>query len=188
MLLDNLKNIGFEYATKGGVTVGIDDIVVPPEKEKLIKEANKEIERIHKQYDKGAITNGERYNKVIDTWTRTTNEVARVLFDTISKVDQGFNPVYMMADSGARGSRDQVSQLAGMRGLMAKPQKRMTGQIGEIIESPITANFREGLTVLEYFISTHGARKGLADTALKTADAGYLTRRLGGCCPGCYYQ
>ncbi len=178
VFLDNLKNIGFEYATKGGVTVGIDDILVPPEKEKLIKEANDEIKRIHKQYDKGAITNGERYNKVIDTWTRTTNEVARALFDRIAKVDQGFNPVYMMADSGARGSRDQVSQLAGMRGLMAKPQKRMTGQIGEIIESPITANFREGLTVLEYFISTHGARKGLADTALKTADAGYLTRRL----------
>jgi DNA-directed RNA polymerase subunit beta' len=176
--LDNLKSIGFEYATKGGVTVGIDDIVVPPEKQKLLKDANKEIERIHKQYEKGAITNGERYNKVIDTWTKTTNEVARMLFDTISKVDQGFNPVYMMADSGARGSRDQVSQLGGMRGLMAKPQKRMTGQIGEIIESPITANFREGLTVMEYFISTHGARKGLADTALKTADAGYLTRRL----------
>ncbi len=176
--LDNLKNIGFEYATSGGVTVGIDDILVPPEKEKLIKDANRDIERIHKQYEKGAITNGERYNKVIDTWTRTTNEVARVMFEKISKVEQGFNPVYMMADSGARGSRDQVSQLAGMRGLMAKPQKRMTGQIGEIIESPITANFREGLTVLEYFISTHGARKGLADTALKTADAGYLTRRL----------
>ncbi len=176
--LDNLKSIGFEYATKGGVTVGIDDIVVPPEKEKLLKEANKEIERIQRQYEKGAITNGERYNKVIDTWTKTTNEVARVMFVKIAEVDQGFNPVYMMADSGARGSRDQVSQLAGMRGLMAKPQKRMTGQIGEIIESPITANFREGLTVLEYFISTHGARKGLADTALKTADAGYLTRRL----------
>ncbi len=178
IFLDNLKNIGFDYATMGGVTVGIDDILVPPEKEKLIKDANKEVERIHKQYEKGAITNGERYNKVIDIWTRTTNEVARVMFDKISKVNQGFNPVYMMADSGARGSRDQVSQLAGMRGLMAKPQKRMTGQIGEIIESPITANFREGLTVLEYFISTHGARKGLADTALKTADAGYLTRRL----------
>jgi len=176
--LDGLKNLGFEYATKGGVTVGIDDIVVPPEKKALIDQANKEIEHITRLYERGAITNGERYNKVIDTWTRTTNEVARVMFDKISKVDQGFNPIYMMADSGARGSRDQVSQLAGMRGLMAKPQKRMTGQIGEIIESPITANFREGLTVLEYFISTHGARKGLADTALKTADAGYLTRRL----------
>ncbi|OGC93282.1 MAG: DNA-directed RNA polymerase subunit beta' [candidate division Zixibacteria bacterium RBG_16_53_22] len=176
--LDGLKNLGFEYATKGGVTVGIDDIVVPPEKKALIDQANKEIDHITRQYERGAITNGERYNKVIDTWTRTTNEVARVMFDRISKVDQGFNPIYMMADSGARGSRDQVSQLAGMRGLMAKPQKRMTGQIGEIIESPITANFKEGLTVLEYFISTHGARKGLADTALKTADAGYLTRRL----------
>jgi DNA-directed RNA polymerase subunit beta' len=178
ILLDNLKNIGFEYATKGGVTVGIDDILVPPEKEEMIKKANKEVERIHRQYEAGAITNGERYNKVIDIWTRTTSEVAEVMFKRISEVDQGFNPVYMMADSGARGSRDQVRQLAGMRGLMAKPQKRMTGQIGEIIESPITANFREGLTVLEYFISTHGARKGLADTALKTADAGYLTRRL----------
>jgi DNA-directed RNA polymerase subunit beta' len=176
--LDRLKNLGFEYATKGGITVGIDDIVVPAEKKSLIDQANKEIEQITRQYERGAITNGERYNKVIDTWTRTTNEVARVMFDRISKVNQGFNPIYMMADSGARGSRDQVSQLAGMRGLMAKPQKRMTGQIGEIIESPITANFREGLTVLEYFISTHGARKGLADTALKTADAGYLTRRL----------
>ena len=176
--LDNLKNLGFEYATMAGVTVSIDDILVPPEKESLLKAANKEIEQIQRQYENGAITNGERYNKVIDTWTRTTNEVARVMFDRISKVDQGFNPIYMMADSGARGSRDQISQLAGMRGLMAKPQKRMTGQIGEIIESPITANFREGLTVLEYFISTHGARKGLADTALKTADAGYLTRRL----------
>jgi DNA-directed RNA polymerase subunit beta' len=176
--LDKLKNLGFEFATRGGVTVGIDDIVVPVEKKSLIDHANKEIESIQRQYERGAITNGERYNKVIDTWTRTTNEVARVMFDRISKVDQGFNPIFMMADSGARGSRDQVSQLAGMRGLMAKPQKRMTGQIGEIIESPITANFREGLTVLEYFISTHGARKGLADTALKTADAGYLTRRL----------
>ncbi len=176
--LDDLKNIGFEYATIGGVTVGIDDIVVPQEKEGMLKNAEKEVEKIHRQYEKGAITNGERYNKVIDTWTRTTSDVAEILFKRLKDVDQGFNPIFMMTDSGARGSRDQVRQLAGMRGLMAKPQKRMTGQIGEIIESPITANFREGLTVLEYFISTHGARKGLADTALKTADAGYLTRRL----------
>ena len=123
--------------------------------------------KITKQYEKGIITNGERYNKVIDTWTRTTNEVSDALFKQLSEIDYGFNPVFMMADSGARSSKDQVKQLAGMRGLMAKPQKKITGQVGEIIESPIIANFREGLNVLEYFISTHGARKGLADTALK---------------------
>ncbi|MGB2990293.1 MAG: DNA-directed RNA polymerase subunit beta', partial [Candidatus Zixiibacteriota bacterium] len=131
-----------------------------------------------KQYKRGVITNGERYNKVIDTWTRTTSEVGEVMFERLQMEHGGFNPIFMMADSGARGSQEQIRQLAGMRGLMAKPQKRITGQIGEIIESPIVANFREGLDVLEYFISTHGARKGLADTALKTADAGYLTRRL----------
>ena len=176
--LDQLKMFGFEYATTAGITVGIDDMVVPDEKADLIDKANKEIERIQKQYEKGSITNGERYNKVIDTWTRTTSEVSEKMFENLTKMDQGFNPIFMMADSGSRGSKEQIRQLAGMRGLMAKPQKRMTGQLGEIIETPITANFREGLTVLEYFISTHGARKGLADTALKTADAGYLTRRL----------
>jgi len=176
--LDNVKTFGFEFATIAGVTVGIDDMVIPDEKDKLINTAVKEVAQITKQYEKGAITNGERYNKVIDTWTRTTNEVSDVLFTNLAEIDQGFNPIFMMADSGARGSKDQIRQLAGMRGLMGKPQKRITGQIGEIIESPITANFKEGLTVLEYFISTHGARKGLADTALKTADAGYLTRRL----------
>ncbi len=176
--LDKLKRTGFEYATKAGITVSIDDLVVPKEKGALIKKAETEVAKIKKQYERGVITNGERYNQVIDTWTRTTADVATVMFDNLSLEDQGFNPVYMMADSGARGSREQIRQLAGMRGLMAKPQKKITGGVGEIIENPITSNFREGLTVQEYFISTHGARKGLADTALKTADAGYLTRRL----------
>ncbi|MCI0530778.1 MAG: DNA-directed RNA polymerase subunit beta', partial [candidate division Zixibacteria bacterium] len=178
LLLDELKKLGFEYATKGGITVGVDDLLVPPEREKIIDDAQKEVERIQKQYSKGIITNGERYNKVIDTWTRVTNEVAQAMHAHLREDRAGFNPVYLMAESGARGNIDQVRQLAGMRGLMAKPQKKITGQIGEIIETPIIANFREGLSVLEYFISTHGARKGLADTALKTADAGYLTRRL----------
>ncbi len=178
VLLDELKKIGFEYATLAGITVGIDDMVIPPEKQALIEKAKKEVEKIWRQYEKGLITAGERYNKVIDIWTHTTSEVGEVMFERLQSVEDGFNPVFMMADSGARGSKEQIRQMAGMRGLMAKPQKRITGQIGEIIESPITANFREGLDVLEYFISTHGARKGLADTALKTADAGYLTRRL----------
>jgi len=176
--LDRLKSVGFEYATKAGITVSIDDLVVPKEKETLITQAETEVKKIQKRYEKGVITNGERYNQVIDTWTRTTADIANVMFDNLSLEDKGFNPVYMMADSGARGSREQIRQLAGMRGLMAKPQKKITGGVGEIIENPITSNFREGLTVQEYFISTHGARKGLADTALKTADAGYLTRRL----------
>jgi len=178
VLLDNLKKIGFEYATLAGVTVGIEDLIIPDEKETLISSANKEVEKIRKQYEKGLITSGERYNKVIDTWTHITTQVSEVMFESLKLDQDGFNPIFMMADSGARGSKEQIRQLAGMRGLMAKPQKRITGQIGEIIESPITANFREGLSVMEYFISTHGARKGLADTALKTADAGYLTRRL----------
>jgi len=178
VFLDDLKKIGFEYVTLAGLTVGIDDMVIPPEKQALIEKAKKDVEKIWKEYEKGVITAGERYNKVIDVWTHTTSEVGEVMFERLKNVEGGFNPVFMMADSGARGSKEQIRQLAGMRGLMAKPQKRITGQIGEIIESPITANFREGLDVLEYFISTHGARKGLADTALKTADAGYLTRRL----------
>ncbi len=176
--LDQLKQLGFNYATLAGVTIGIDDLVVPEEKAKLINKAYKEVDKITTAHKRGSITSGERYNKVIDTWTTTTNEVTDALFKNLGTIDEGFNPVYMMANSGARGSKDQVRQLAGMRGLMAKPQKKMIGQIGEIIETPILANFREGLTVQEYFISTHGARKGLADTALKTADAGYLTRRL----------
>jgi DNA-directed RNA polymerase subunit beta' len=176
--LDKLKNIGFEYATIAGITVSIDDLSIPQSKKSLIAKAEKEVADIQKAYEQGVITNGERYNKVIDTWTRTTSEVAEEMFKGMAKEKDGFNPVFMMADSGARSSKDQIRQLAGMRGLMAKPQKRITGSIGEIIESPIIANFREGLNVMEYFISTHGARKGLADTALKTADAGYLTRRL----------
>jgi DNA-directed RNA polymerase subunit beta' len=176
--LEQLKDIGFRYATIGGITFGIDDIVVPKEKPKLIEGANKAIDKIRKQYKNGVITDGERYNKIIDTWTHTSNDVADAMGEALSRDRAGFNPIYMMANSGSRGSRDQIRQLAGMRGLMAKPQKRITGGIGEIIEMPITANFKEGLTVLQYFISTHGARKGLADTALKTADAGYLTRRL----------
>jgi len=178
LFLDDLKKIGFEQATLGGLTVGIDDLIIPKEKKNLLDKATKSVTKIRDQYERGLITDGERYNKVIDTWTHTTSDVAEVMFQQMSQSNKGFNPVFMMADSGARGSKEQIRQLAGMRGLMAKPQKRITGQIGEIIESPITSNFREGLSVLEYFISTHGARKGLADTALKTADAGYLTRRL----------
>jgi DNA-directed RNA polymerase subunit beta' len=176
--LDSLKDLGFQYATIAGITVGIDDVMVPPEKGALIQDARKQVHNIHEQYKGGVITNGERYNKVIDTWTHCTNEVADSMFRRMGEAGGGFNPVFMMANSGSRGSKEQIRQLAGMRGLMAKPQKKLTGQMGEIIESPIVSNFREGLTVLEYFISTHGARKGLADTALKTADAGYLTRRL----------
>ncbi|MCJ7813237.1 DNA-directed RNA polymerase subunit beta', partial [bacterium] len=176
--LDHLKDMGFYYAMKAGITIGLDDVIIPEEKENLVNKSYSNVDHIRKLYENGVITDGERYNKVIDVWTRTTNQVAEHLFDHLQHSMEGFNPVYMMADSGARGSREQIRQLAGMRGLMAKPQKKLTGGTGEIIESPITANFREGLSVLEYFISTHGARKGLADTALKTADAGYLTRRL----------
>lgn len=176
--LDRLKELGFYYAMKSGATVGIEDVIVPEEKTVLLQKAFKQAEEIQRQYEKRIITDGERYNKIIDIWTYTTSAVAEKLFNNLRNSDEGFNPIFMMADSGARGSREQIRQLAGMRGLMAKPQKKMTGQMGEIIENPITANFREGLSVLEYFISTHGARKGLADTALKTADAGYLTRRL----------
>jgi len=177
-LLDRLKYFGFEYATKAGITVSVDDFVIPKEKDELIAVARKEVAKIQKRYERGVITNGERYNQVIDTWTRTTSEVSEVMFSNLALINQGFNPVYMMADSGARGSKEQIRQLAGMRGLMAKPQKKITGGVGEIIETPVISNFHEGLSVQEYFISTHGARKGLADTALKTADAGYLTRRL----------
>ncbi len=176
--LDELKSIGFKFATSAGITVGIDDILVPKEKEKLLEKADRVITQVMAQYHKGVITDGERYNKVIDTWTHATNEISEIMFDGLSKDQNGLNPIYMMAHSGSRGSKEQIRQLAGMRGLMAKPQKKITGQMGEIIEQPIKANFREGLTVLEYFISTHGARKGLADTVLKMADAGYLTRRL----------
>jgi len=166
-LLDRLKSLGFEQATYSGVSIGIDDIRVPATKISMLDEARASVKAIDSQYKNGLITEGERYNKVIDIWTHTTDRVSDRMFEEFD----AFNSIFMMADSGARGSKQQIRQLAGMRGLMAKPS-------GEIIESPITANFREGLTVLEYFISTHGARKGLADTALKTADSGYLTRRL----------
>ena len=157
---------------------GIDDVVVPKEKDEIIQRAQKMVDEVDSQYSRGFITRGERYNKVIDIWSRATSRVADRLFEALSHSREGFNSLYMMVDSGARGSKEQVRQLAGMRGLMAKPQKSLSGATGELIENPIIANFREGLSILEYFISTHGARKGLADTALKTADAGYLTRRL----------
>lgn len=176
--LDRLKELGFYWSTRGGLSISVSDVEVPDEKNVLIVTAQAKVDEIQSQYEMGLITDGERYNMIIDTWTHTTNEVAETMFSHLKDSQKGFNPLFMMADSGARGSKEQIRQLAGMRGLMAKPQKTMTGQKGEIIESPITANFKEGLSVLEYFISTHGARKGLADTALKTADAGYLTRRL----------
>src|SRR5690349_5721419 len=176
--LDRLKEFGVFNATPGGVSIGIEDLHIPSEKETLLGEATERVERFQRAYQTGNITNGERYNKVIDTWTHANSDIADAMVKAMREDKAGFNPVFMMFDSGSRGSRDQIRQLAGMRGLMAKPQKKLTGGIGEIIESPIKSNFREGLSVLEYFISTHGARKGLADTALKTADAGYLTRRL----------
>ncbi|MDG5813750.1 DNA-directed RNA polymerase subunit beta' [Chitinispirillales bacterium ANBcel5] len=176
--LDDLKDMGYEYATRAGITFGADDLIVPDEKERIIEKSIEEVNRIRKQYDRGIITEGERYNKLIDLWTHTTNDVADKMHERLSGDKDGFNSVYIMMDSQARGSKDQIKQLAGMRGLMQKPQKKITGAVGEIIENPIISNFKDGLTVLEYFISTHGARKGLADTALKTADAGYLTRRL----------
>src|SRR5256885_1579708 len=176
--LDSLKEFGFRYATMGGVSIGVEDLEIPAEKASLLHDAEARVERFQRAYATGQITFGERYNKVIDAWTHANNDIADAMVKTMQRSKGGFNPVFMMFDSGSRGSRDQIRQLAGMRGLMAKPQKKLTGGIGEIIESPIKSNFREGLSVLEYFISTHGARKGLADTALKTADAGYLTRRL----------
>ena len=176
--LDNLKELGFLNSTRGGLSVGLEDVIIPSEKKDILARSQAEVDEIQQQYEMGIITDGERYNKIIDIWTHTTSEIAEMMFRYMKEDRDGFNPIFMMADSGARGSKDQIRQLAGMRGLMAKPQKTMTGGKGEIIESPITANFKEGLSVLEYFISTHGARKGLADTALKTADAGYLTRRL----------
>lgn len=186
VLLDEIKKMGYKYATLAGISISIDEMKVPPKKEKMVKEAKAKIKEIEKQAKLGLITESERYNKIIDIWTRVTDEVADIMFDEMRKEEaeplkkggNRFNSIFMMADSGARGSRQQVRQLAGMRGLMAKPQKKLTGGVGEIIETPIISNFREGLTVLEYFISTHGGRKGLADTALKTAEAGYLTRRL----------
>ena len=175
--LDDIKNMGYRQAFRGGLSFNLGDVIIPNEKEELIAKANDEVEEVLGQYSMGLITNNERYNHVIDIWTTTNNRLTETLMKQLKSDNQGFNPIYMMYDSGARGSKEQIRQLSGMRGLMAKPQK--AGAAGnEIIENPIISNFKEGLSVLEYFISTHGARKGLADTALKTADAGYLTRRL----------
>ena len=175
--LDHLKDFGFRYATMGGISVGVDDLEVPREKAEILKKADAETDRFRTAYDEGVISEGERYNKIVDAWTHANNDVADAMVRQLERSKDGFNPVFMMMDSGARGNRDQMRQLAGMRGLMARPQQKFTGA-RDIIESPIQSNFREGLTVGEYFISTHGGRKGLADTALKTAEAGYLTRRL----------
>jgi DNA-directed RNA polymerase subunit beta' len=190
ILADRLKDIGYKYSTKGGLSISIDAMIIPEKKGTILNRADKQVVEIGRQYTEGLITQGEKYNKVVDIWAKATDDVANEMMDAMKveniydsegnpKLDdsgqpmqaESFNPIYMMADSGARGSKDQMRQLAGMRGLMAKPS-------GEIIETPIQANFREGLSVLQYFISTHGARKGLADTALKTANSGYLTRRL----------
>ncbi|MFN4907443.1 MAG: DNA-directed RNA polymerase subunit beta' [Bacteroidota bacterium] len=176
--LDKLKETGFMTATRGGLSVSIADVVVPAEKVNIIDRAQKEVDKIEDYYHSGVITEGERYNKIIDTWSTATNRVADKLYNELASNKDGFNTFFMMLDSQARGSKEQIRQLAGMRGLMAKPQKTAAASSAELIENPIISNFKEGLTILEYFISTHGARKGLADTALKTADAGYLTRRL----------
>ena len=175
--LDEIKSLGYNFAFKGGLSFSLGDIIIPPEKHTMIDTANKQVDGIMTNYNMGLITNNERYNQVIDIWTSTNAELTELSMKRIREDQQGFNSVYMMLDSGARGSKEQIRQLTGMRGLMAKPKKSNAGG-GEIIENPILSNFKEGLSILEYFISTHGARKGLADTALKTADAGYLTRRL----------
>ncbi len=175
--LDDIKNLGYQMAFRGGLSFNLGDVIIPAEKEALVKEGYAEVEQIMANYSMGFITNNERYNQIIDTWTHVNSNLSNILMKQLSNDNQGFNSVYMMLDSGARGSKDQIRQLSGMRGLMAKPQKA-GAEGGQIIENPILSNFKEGLSVLEYFISTHGARKGLADTALKTADAGYLTRRL----------
>ena len=175
--LDDIKQLGFSFAFRGGLSFNLGDVIVPEDKEKLIQAAKGEVDEVMNNYNMGFITNNERYNQIIDIWTHTNSKITKKVMDQLTNDRQGFNPVYMMLDSGARGSKEQIRQLSGMRGLMAKPQKSgATG--GEIIENPIISNFKEGLSIHEYFISTHGARKGLADTALKTADAGYLTRRL----------
>ena len=175
--LDDIKNLGYQMAFKGGLSFNLSDVLIPPEKEALVKEGDSEVEQITANYSMGFITFNERYNQIIDTWTHINNKLSKTLIDQLASDNDGFNSVYMMMDSGARGSKEQIRQLSGMRGLMAKPQKSGSDG-GQTIENPILSNFKEGLSVLEYFISTHGARKGLADTALKTADAGYLTRRL----------
>ncbi|MBI3134588.1 MAG: DNA-directed RNA polymerase subunit beta' [Bacteroidetes bacterium] len=175
--LDDIKNLGFTMAFRGGLSFNLDDVIIPAEKDEMIDTANKEVEEVMMNYNMGLITNNERYNQIIDIWTHTNTRLTSKLMERLIKDQQGFNSIYMMMDSGARGSKEQIRQLSGMRGLMAKPQKSGASS-QDIIENPILSNFKEGLSVLEYFISTHGARKGLADTALKTADAGYLTRRL----------
>jgi len=176
--LDDIKELGFQMAYKGGLSMGLNDVAVPEEKESLVAQAKEEVDAVWNNYLMGLITDNERYNQVIDIWTRINTQLTNTLMKQLEEDDQGFNSIYMMMHSGARGSREQIRQLGGMRGLMAKPQKNLAGSVGAIIENPILSNFKEGLDVIEYFISTHGARKGLADTALKTADAGYLTRRL----------
>ncbi|MEZ4973434.1 MAG: DNA-directed RNA polymerase subunit beta' [Cyclobacteriaceae bacterium] len=176
--LDDIKELGFQMAYKGGLSMGLGDVKVPEEKKRLVENAQAEVDAVWSNYMMGLITDNERYNQVIDIWTRTNTMLTNTLMRQLEDDQQGFNSIYMMMHSGARGSREQIRQLGGMRGLMAKPQKNLAGSVGSIIENPILSNFKEGLDVLEYFISTHGARKGLADTALKTADAGYLTRRL----------
>ena len=175
--LDDIKHLGYISAFKAGLSFNLGDVIIPKEKEKLLAEAYEKVEEVWMNYNMGLITNNERYNQIVDIWTHTNTKLTNILMDTLKKDKNGFNSIYMMIDSGARGSKEQIRQLAGMRGLMAKPQKS-GAEGGQVIENPILSNFKEGLSVLEYFISTHGARKGLADTALKTADAGYLTRRL----------
>src|ERR1035437_4591288 len=175
--LDDIKDLGFAHAFKGGLSFNLSDVKIPDEKELLVSKANEEVDEVKSNYNLGFITNNERYNQIIDIWTRTNSRITETLMKQLSNDRQGFNSIYMMLDSGARGSKEQIRQLGGMRGLMAKPQKSGASG-GEIIENPILSNFKEGLSILEYFISTHGARKGLADTALKTAGGGYLTRRL----------
>ncbi|MCS6809132.1 MAG: DNA-directed RNA polymerase subunit beta' [Bacteroidota bacterium] len=176
--LDALKEIGFATATRGGLSVSIEDLIIPAEKAVLIEAAQKDIDKVEANYQAGVITSGERYNKIVDIWSSASSRIADRLYTELQRHKQGFNTFLMMLESQARGSKEQIRQLAGMRGLMAKPKKSISGSTGELIENPIISNFKEGLSILEYFISTHGARKGLADTALKTADAGYLTRRL----------
>ncbi|HDQ99557.1 MAG TPA: DNA-directed RNA polymerase subunit beta' [candidate division WOR-3 bacterium] len=175
-LLDDIKDLGFEMATRSGLSIGMDDVVVPAEKDVILDRSEKQLRKVHRAYERGLMSDSEKYNLVVNIWTLATAEVEEALFDRLSHDQEGFNPIYMLIDSGARGSRTQAAQIGGMRGLMAKPQRRSVGE--EVIETPIKSSFRDGLSVWEYFISTHGARKGLTDTALKTAEAGYLTRRL----------
>jgi len=177
-MLDAMKELGLEYATRSGMSICIDDMKIPESKQHILEEAYREVNEVQQEYEKGNLTTGERYNKIVDIWTHATEQIGDDLLEVLKRDQKGMNPIYTMAFSGARGNEQQIRQLAGIRGLMQRPTKKITGGVGEIIESPITSNFREGLSVLEYFISTHGARKGLADTALKTSDAGYLTRRL----------